>query len=290
MSTLTKVLIVLLTVFSIFLCGIVVTYVANAQNQRERADTLDRRVRSAEASQRDALADLEEQKKQGEQQKAELMAQISQLEAASTELQAQLNNLEREKAQLVQQVTNMARTIETANATQTQQTQLFENAQQEVARLQADQTRLGNRLAETDQTLLEKMSIIAQLEQKNRQLIEANQELEGRINRVVQQYGRAAAPPQPVTARRAIAEPAPPVTQEIGLDGRVTAVDIKNKLAQISIGTAAGVKQGMKFHVVRGQQFVCDILILNADPDKAAGTLELVQAEPQVGDMVTTNL
>ena len=36
MSTLTKILIVLLTLSSIFLCGIVVTYVANADNYRQK--------------------------------------------------------------------------------------------------------------------------------------------------------------------------------------------------------------------------------------------------------------
>ena len=40
MSTLTKVLIVLLTIASIFLCGIVVTYVSNAENYRQRFNDL----------------------------------------------------------------------------------------------------------------------------------------------------------------------------------------------------------------------------------------------------------
>ena len=38
------------------------------------------------------------------------------------------------------------------------------------------------------------------------------------------------------------------------------------RLAQ-TIGAATGVKQDMKFHVVRDQQFVCDILILDVDAD-----------------------
>ena len=55
MSTLTKVLIVLLTLASIFLCGIVVTYVANAadfkekyDNQQSRYQAADRRATNAE--------------------------------------------------------------------------------------------------------------------------------------------------------------------------------------------------------------------------------------------------
>jgi hypothetical protein len=35
---------------------------------------------------------------------------------------------------------------------------------------------------------------------------------------------------------------------------------------------------------------VANILILNVDPDKAVGILDLVKMDPQVGDTVTTNL
>ena len=47
MSTLTKVLIVLLTLASIFLCGIVVTYVANAVDFKEKYDSQQSRYQTA---------------------------------------------------------------------------------------------------------------------------------------------------------------------------------------------------------------------------------------------------
>ena len=47
MSTLTKVLIVLLTIASIFLCGIVVTYVASAENYKDKWQTLQSSERRA---------------------------------------------------------------------------------------------------------------------------------------------------------------------------------------------------------------------------------------------------
>ena len=292
MSTLTKVLIVLLTVFSIFLCGIVVTYVANATNQRERADGLQRQLRSAQASEQDALADLEQQKTEAEQLKADLNEQISQLKVAMSEVQAQLDQVKRDNALKEQEVANQTAAAQLANQTAAKQTELFESAHQNVEQLRGEQTKLSSRLAETDQLLMEKMSIIAQLQEKNRQLVESNQELESRINRVLQQYGRAAAPPQPVTRQRAVAEPATPkpITKDLGLTGKITVVDAKNRLAQISIGTAAGIKQDMKLHIIRGEQFVADIMILDADADKAVGILDLVQLQPKVGDTVTTNL
>jgi hypothetical protein len=46
----------------------------------------------------------------------------------------------------------------------------------------------------------------------------------------------------------------------------------------------------MKFHVTRGDEFICDVLIVNVDTEKAVGVLELVQQSPKVGDNASTNL
>jgi len=67
-------------------------------------------------------------------------------------------------------------------------------------------------------------------------------------------------------------------------------VDLKNSMAGISLGSADGVKGGMKFHVTRGDQFLCDILIIDVDAEEAVGVLDLVQQQPRVGDKVSTNL
>ncbi len=291
MSTLTKVLIVLLTVFSIFLCGIVVTYVANAENYRATADSQRSQIQNMRNARDAAVRSEEQQKQASEQLKAELDRQINDLKVAMTELQAQLDAVKRDNTLKEQQVANQTAAVKLANQAAAEQTRLFENVQQEIESLRAEQTKRTKELNETTQTLLEKMAVIAQLEEKNRQLTEAKQEVETRLNQMLQQYGRVAARPQTVTPTRAVAQPAPQrAAQKIGLDGKVTGVDPKNRLAEISIGAAAGVRQDMKFHVTRGEQFVCDILIFEVYPDKAVGILDLIQVEPRVGDAVTTNL
>lgn len=292
MSTLTKVLIVLLTVFAIFLCGIVVTYVANADNQRERADRLQRDIQAARRTQEAAVQDLEAEKQRAQAEKGQLDAQINELGLQVKQFQGELDGIKRENAQLVQEVTAMAATVETANATAKQQTTLFETAQQEVQSLRAEQTNRKKELDETNQMLMEKMAVIAQLDQKVRRLTEESQELGARLNQYLQQYGRMAT--RPATTVRPAQPPAPtptpPQTKAIGLSGRVTVVDMKLRMAQISIGSAAGVRPDMKFYVTRGDRFVANILILEVSPDSAVGILDLVQTEPQVGDVVTTNL
>jgi hypothetical protein len=290
LSTLTKVLIVLLTVFSIFLCGIVVTYVANADNYRQTADDYRGRYDRARATERQALDDLEEQKAEAEGQRAELAKQINQLGIQITDLNAQIDTIKRENTQLVQKLADMAAVVETANAAAQQQTQLFEKAQQQVEQLTAEQTRRTRELQETDLRLMEQMALVVQLQAQNRDLTQENQELETRLSQLLQQYGRGVAPTTRVTPVPAIAKPAEAPTRPLDLAGTITAVDMTNGLAQISIGTAAGIKQNMKLHVTRGDEFVCDLLIVDADPDKAVGELRLVQAQPKVGDRVTTNL
>ncbi|MEN6423984.1 MAG: hypothetical protein ABFE13_01370 [Phycisphaerales bacterium] len=295
MSTLTKVLIVLLTVFSIFLCGIVVTYVANAENQRERADGLQRNIQAAKSREADAQQQLEEEKQRAQDEKAKLNEQILAFDTQIKSLQGELDMAKRERDQWSQKAAGMAATAETATAAAQQQTALFEGEHQKVAALEAEQTNRRKELDETNQMLLEKMALIADLEGKVRQLTESYQEAESRLNQYLQQYGRIATTPATTVAPRATVQPmalAPTQTRMISLNGQVTAVNMTSKLAEISIGAAAGVRPEMRFHILRGDRVVADVVILETWPDKAVGSVILVQQgmEPRAGDRAATNL
>jgi predicted RNase H-like nuclease (RuvC/YqgF family) len=302
LSTLTKVLIVLLTLFSIFLCGIVLMYVGFADNYREEASRLRRDIQSARAESRDALDEAQKVKDAAAAKETELNKQIADLTKTSEDLQAQIDTLKRENAQLVQEVTNMGAAVKLANETMAKLSSQANAAEQEVTALQADQTDRNKELQETTQALMEKMAVIADLEKKNRQLTEEKQGLQMQLTQRLAPYGMAPVRPQtvtpsPSTGAQPVQRPAAQapqavraMTKEIGLNGRITQVDMKNKVAAISIGSAAGVKEDMKFHVTRGDRFICDLLIFDVDSDKAIGTLDLVQAEPQAGDTAATNL
>lgn len=297
MSTLTKVLIVLLTVFSIFLCGIVVTYVASANNYKKDADDARRSNQISKSREADALQQLEDKKKQAEDEKAKLNEQILALDTQTKNLQGELDMVKREKDQLVQKVASMAAAVETTTAAARQQTTLFETAQQEVQNLRAEQTNRKKELDETNQILLEKLALIAQLETRVRQLTEQYQEAESRLNQYLQQYGRVAMRPATTVAPagttvQPMALAPTGQTRMISLNGQVTAVDMGSKLAEISIGAAAGVRPQMKFHVIRGEIVVADVLIFETSPDKAVGSVVLIQQgmEPRAGDRVATNL
>ncbi len=294
MSTLTKVLIVLLTVFSVFLCGIVVTYVAHADNQKKIAEDYRRNVKNAQDKQKGAEQDLAAAKDEFEKKQAELNATIAQLKNEKGTLEAQVAELNRLKTKAEQDMAEQsAKAAIDANLAQSAN-QMYAAARQEISALTADQTDRKKELDELNVTLMEKMTLIAQLEEKNRQLTEASQDLSNRLDQYLQKYGKMAGQPKVATATTGIALPATTVpVRNIALNGKIVGVDLQNKLAQVSLGSAQGVAPNMTFHVFRGEQFICDIVIDKVDPDKAVGKLEIFDrnwAEPRVGDAVSTNI
>lgn len=291
MSTLTKALIILLTVASIFLCGIVVTYVANAENYRQKYTDLRNTAAAAKANEDNAKRQLNETIKQADQEKAKLNEVIASLRTQIGEVQAKLDAAEREKATLLQQVNSWTAITKDFYQTNDKQGQLLKNTIDELNRVQAELIKEQSDLKDTTTALIEKMAIITTLEGKSKRLLEEKTELQDKLDQVLRQFGKTAVAPTAVTPTKDKARVAPaPVTKDLELKGRVTVVDSKNSMAEISIGAADGVKESMKFHVTRGDEFICDILILDVDTEKAVGLMELVQQQPKVGDSVSTSL
>ena len=290
MSTLTKILIVLLTLSSIFLCGIVVTYVANADNYRQKYNDIRTDKDSLSKKAKNLTKQVNEKIEQKRLLEDKLSSEIASLKVEIGKLQADLDNAEREKAVLLQKVNNWTSIVQDFRETNDDQGRLLEETLDQLKKVQAEQIKDHKELNETTAALVEKMAIIETLEARAKRLIEEKTELQNRLDRFLQPLGKVAAVPVPITPEKAVARPAKPTVEDIALQGLVTAVDLKNSMASISIGTADGVKEGMKFHVIRGDEFICDILIIDIDAEEAVGILELVQKQPKVGDNVSTNL
>jgi hypothetical protein len=160
---------------------------------------------------------------------------------------------------------------------------------EEVKQLKAEQIKMSKQLEETSMALTEKTAIAESLEAEKKRLTEQKADLQTRYDKLLQGGGRVAAS-MPVTAEKSNVTAAQPVSSTSALKAQVVEVDSKNTMATISIGSADGVKDGMKFHVTRGDNFICDILIIDVDTDKAVGVLELVQQAPKIGDTASTNL
>ncbi len=267
-----------------------VTYVANADNYRQQYKNL--------VSKRDALNEkaesltrqLNEKVEQKDELEKTLKNQLATLKSSSDELQSKLNNIEREKAELLERVNSWASITKDFSETTEKQTQTLNAALEEVRQLKAEQIKLNQKLEQTSATLIEKMAIMESVESEKRRLTEEKSDLESRLDKLLQAGGKVAVVSPPVTPETGAALPVRPLTEPIDLKGLVAEVDVKNSLATISLGSADGVREGMKFHVTRGDEFICDILIVDVDVEKAVGVLELMQQSPKVGDNASTNL
>ena len=291
MSTLTKILIVLLTVSSIFLCGIVVTWVANADSYKQKYDSQIARIGSLTEELGSLKKQLNRKIEEKSAQKAKLGNEIATLKVKSSELLTQLKTVEAEKSLLLQKVNNWTSVVEAFSQTADNKEFLLKDTLGELNRLKQQQIQLKKELDETTAFLEEKMVIIASLQKDKRQLLEEKTDLQRKLDRLLLPTGRVALPAAPVTTRRERAKPAAPIqTKDINLLGLVTSVDLKNSMAGISIGAADGVMKNMKFHVTRGDEFICDIIITEVDTEEAVGVLDLVVQQPRVGDNAATNL
>jgi len=290
LSTLTKILIVLLTLSSIFLCGIVVTYVANADNFKEQNEVLRTKLYATSENEKSSKKQLKENIAKSQRLESKLKNEIASLNIKFSKVENDLKDAEREKATLLAKVESWVSITENLTKTTDDQGQLLKNTLNELSEVKTEQIKQEKELKETTATLIEKMAIIATLEEEKKRLLEEKTGLRRQLDQHLQQFGKLAAPPALATPEKGKARPAAPPAREIALKGLVAAVDLKNSLASISLGKADNVKEGMKFYVTRGDEFICEILIIDIDAEQAVGVLERVQQQPRVGDNVSTNL
>jgi len=295
LSTLTKVLIILLTVASIFLCGIVVTYVGSQTDYAKENQGLKTRLSAAKQSEDNANRQYNELKAQTDADKVRLGGEIDSLQQQVAALTAQLKQTEIAKEDALRKVNSWASIVQEYKASNDEQRKMMADAQSIATQTQADLVKEQAKHEETMNALVDKLAIIAVLEDKNKALVEEKTSLQNQIDQYLRQFGKVAVtPPSVITAKEKARVAITPPAEDIALKGTITEVNMKDMLAGISIGSADGVKEGMRFHATRGSKFICDIVVLDVEPDKAVGWLELLQGQPQnqpsIGDNISTNL
>ena len=293
MSTLTKVLIVLLTIASIFLCGIVVTYVASADNYKQMYDQRRNSELRAQQEKDKVIEEWNAAQERNAEEKTKLNADIAALRAQITTLRGQLTDAETARDDARRRREDYEALLAANARTGELHAQLQRDAQAAQVALEAEKTNLNAQLKDVTGALNQKLAIVMQLEAKVRGLTEEKTALQDKLDQFLRQYGKVTAQAAPVTAIREAARVAPPAV-DIDLKGLLTAVDLKNNIAELSIGAADGVKKNMRFHATRDSKFICDVVVLDVEPEKALGWLELLQDQaqnkPRAGDAVNTNL
>jgi chromosome segregation ATPase len=289
LSTLTKVLVVLLTLSSIFLAGIVVTYVSTSDNYKRQYE--EEKTNSQAIVEKNAALIRQRNEQTIEQQRLidNLNEKIQGLQIERNQLQVRLSNIERSRAELEERISGYAAVISGFNQTVSDMAQSLRLARTELDNLREQRVTDRKYLNEITATLDEKIVELESLEAERRRLLEEKITLENWLKELSGRTGQEIERPEPVTPQKDKASAAWPTTDQVSLQAVITEVDLRNSLATISIGSADGVREGQRFHVTRGDMFVCDILITDVEPDQAAGVMELVQYQPRIGDNAVTN-
>ena len=285
MSILTKILAVLLSVFSLLLAGMFVVFVGNADNYKKMYE--DQKLLSTTLQ-----ADLTTKDEQ-------YNIQVKKCATLEQQLQRELQSLEADKNQYASDLRKAERLAQKSQADADSWKGVMTGFEQSVRNLQASlsQTQAQLDLARSngikDQKelnqitadLYEKIVQLQSLEAERRRLLEQKKELESRVAA----GGSYATEVIPVTLQQnRTASPA--TTAPAGTDVKGLVVEVQQNLITLSVGSADGVKENMVFHITRAESFLCDVIITNVDINQCAGVLDLVQQAPQVGDTASTQL
>ena len=156
MSTLTKILVVLLAFSSIFLCGIVVTYVGNTDNYKTKFDQLSSDKDSLNKKVQDLTKQVNEKAEQKKQFEEKLNSEMASLKRKADEMDADLKNAEREKAALLAKVDNWAGITKNFYETNEKQGQLLKSTVEELKKVQDQQVADRDAVNEAKAILSEK--------------------------------------------------------------------------------------------------------------------------------------
>jgi hypothetical protein len=288
LSTLTKVLIVLLALSSLFLCGIVVTYVSSAENFKAAYDKLSTELQATTSLYKTRENQFNERMAAAQRADDEAKGRITELEAQKAQMQADLSTAQRSIYASQERVSNLAGVVSGLNQTIASMDQSLKLAREELDKVRTEQVKDKKNLNEVASALNEKTVQIDALDAERRRLLEEKVALEGQIARLSGQGTTVSA--GAVTPQAGNVRVTPPTTNQAMLSGKIVEENLKSSLVTVSIGSADGVQVGTRLHVVRGDTFICDVVITNVEPDKSAGILELVRQQPKIGDTVSTNL
>ncbi len=285
MSTLTKVLIVLLTLFSLFACGAILIHVGSANNYKAVADEKEAIVKSLKAELSKKTRQYNESASLKKELEKKLNDRIGQLEDEKNKLSVDLRKSERKSLEYQGRANSWAGVLASFEQTIGNLEQSLNLTQTQLDKTRSDGIKDRKDLNEITASLYEKMVQLESLEASKRRLLEQKTSLEEQMTQIAGTGGFAIAAPvtpdfDPVRSSS--------MPGELDIKGLIT--EVGKTLTVISIGSADGVRGGMVFHVTRGDDFICDIVITEVDTNQSAGVLDLVQQQPRTRDVASTRL
>jgi len=285
LSTLTKILVVLLSLFAIFLCGLTVSYVGSANNYKALYEG-EQLARSTVQAENISLTDrFKEQVAKTEALETELNLQIQTKQDQINQLTVNLQQAERLKQEYQSRADSWKGVMTGFEQSVSSMIDSLKLTRDQLESSRSDNIKIQKELDQKTVNLYEKIVELQRLEAERRRILEQKTDLEKNITQLT--GSPAAQPSGVVTQTSGQAKPTPTVAAS-AINGLVSELD--GSLVTLSVGTADGVEKGMVFHITRGSEFLCDVVVTDVDVNKCAGTLEMVQQSPKVGDTAATKL
>lgn len=281
MHIVTKVLVVFAAVLSLLLAALTIAYSVNS-------DRIVNSYRGEVASRIAATQAASDAVTRAVEETTRLNAAIASLNNETASLEARVRELQTENAGLITDVktgevarSSFENKIAQLGETTKTQADLIEGYRDEVTTLRVNELDFRKKEIELVDRLNDVESQREVLEQNVRalqeQLVAARQSIEQGV------AGDAAAgargPVQftgPLTRGRIVKTMKDPSTG--------------STLAQIDLGTNNQVRENMQLYIARGNEFLANLVIIQADLRSAVGRIELQQGEVRAGDVVQTRL
>jgi predicted nuclease with TOPRIM domain len=282
LSILTKIAVVILLVLVLIACPVFIAQATTPPNwkyayqqETERAAAAaqralqatyaaDRAKQERDRAQRDAamvlsrdqgtIKDLQDQLATAQRENVKTQGDLTALRADLGKLQKNYEAVEQRRQLLTKQIAQML----------DDKTKL----QQEVRELTAalkDATAQVQRLGKVAKVLREE---IASRDETIRELSDKVEDLKKRVAKVPAKVGEEPPAPEP----------------PVGLEGTVMAVN--NDVASINIGSAKGVKPGMRLIIFRQNKFIANLRIAEVDINESVGIVSDKKQDPIQGDKV----
>ncbi len=281
MSTLSKILVVLLVLLAIAHSAVLLAYLSQQRSWKELAQANQgqlndlRALRVAEIQDNKLTVDrLETERDNFKDNLADKTSLLDQKLTELTDLNLRMGRLTTDNQAFQQQLANLNASLARAQLARDHATSQLGTTRDTASKLKAENAQLERKVAE----LLRDVRVLdTEVRDKKQQIVALQDEVrkaKGRLTAGISTAPLAAAPGA-FAARRAI-------------KGTVTDVNVNAKIATINVGSIAGVSIGTKF-TIQNENYVGQLLITRVLRDESLGTIILSARPVSVGDQVTTD-
>ncbi|WP_432799491.1 hypothetical protein [Poriferisphaera sp. WC338] len=286
MSLLTKAFVVVVTVLSVLLVALTVSFVANTNDAKEEAKKHESNFKGAQVRLRKLQSDIESMQSTESARIATLNGTVAELTATIAQQRRDIAESEARNKSMVsslnEQKANVARLTATSNLSVT----LLEKVNSELndgrSQLVDTETKLVQAIDRINELETEREGLIRSLQHNKENAVALAEELE-KIETAIASLPQDMQQQVYNTGEGTVkVKPSHQIVGQIDLVkayGEVTMV-------QINVGKNDGVAENMEFMVHRGSEYVGTLIVTKVDARDAAGQLTLVNGAIQAGDTV----